>query len=34
MPSRYALARNPVAVDRGEVVVKELGCYSEGIEIS
>ena len=32
--SRYTLARNPVEVDRGEVIVKELGCYSEGVEIS
>jgi len=32
--SGYTLARNPVAVERGEVIVKELGCYSERVEIS
>jgi len=32
--SLYTLARDPVAVDRDEVIIKELGCYSEGVEIS
>ena len=32
--SRYTLARNPIEVDRGEVIVEELGCYSEGVKIS
>lgn len=30
----YALLCNPVAVDGGEVIIEELGGYSQGIEIA
>jgi hypothetical protein len=32
--SKYTLSRNPDTIDRDEVVVKELGCNSQGVEIA